>query len=64
MLQVLQVHVAGVVLQGELALKVDVAILCFKCFNCFESMLQVLQAHIAGVVVTNVTTTILYMFQQ
>jgi hypothetical protein len=50
MLQVLQVHVAGVVLQEDVALKAYVAILCFNYFKCFKSMLQVLQAHVAGVV--------------
>jgi hypothetical protein len=64
MFQVLQAHVAGVMLQGDAALKAYVASLCFNCFKCSEIMLQVLQAHVAGVVFTNVATTILYMFQQ
>jgi hypothetical protein len=39
MLQAFQVHVVGVVLQGDVALKAYVAIIYF---NCFESMLLVL----------------------
>jgi hypothetical protein len=46
MLQALQMHVAGVVLQRDVALKAYISIVS----KCFESMLQVLQAHVADVV--------------
>jgi hypothetical protein len=60
MLQVLRAHATDVVLQGDVALKAYIAILCFKYF---KRMLQVFQAHVTGVVFTDVATTI-YMFQQ